>query len=239
VGGAAIITVAAVILLLKGGGRWFAGFAAVGVFLMLLVGILSVKFPQYFEAYAARKEGTQFRSHDAEVVDRVSGMLTRWYAASDAIHTSIGYGLGIMSNGSEQISDYAGSVRLTVGWGETELANVFLEGGLYLLVIWLAFKGAILWRIGTEFFGCAKVDWVFPLAFVLGYAVITALFGTLATQPPVAIWWWLSIGILIVLLGPSEEANGGIKEEEVADFKQAKRRGRSDYSKRLRRPPSN
>jgi hypothetical protein len=65
------------------------------------------------------------------------------------------------------------------GWGETDLANTYFEGGLYLIIVWWGFRLAVAWKLIRMYWLCSQEAVLLPLAFILAYAVITAVFGTL------------------------------------------------------------
>jgi hypothetical protein len=91
-GAAAILALASAFGALRGGRESLWKYVGGAVVLIAMISVLSWKFPQFFEAYTARKLGTGFQSHDAEVANRVSGMFTDWLRASGPKEIMIGNG---------------------------------------------------------------------------------------------------------------------------------------------------
>jgi hypothetical protein len=219
---------------MKRGGIALSRLLLIGLVLAGLVGILSIRFPQFFEAYTARSTGKNLGIRDAEVTGRVSDMLFGWFESRDFFSMLVGHGLGIMSNGAELLSQYAAHIRATIGWGEMDLANTYLEGGLYMVAVWTWFRLRILWMAGRAYFADNSTEGVLLVSFIFGYAMVTGASGQLGIQPPVSIWWWLSLGFLLLLANsnnvPAESGDSEIQVERDA----LRRRGRSSYAERLR-----
>lgn len=174
----------------------------VGAIAALGLVVLSAAKPEFFAAYTARSQGTETMSHADEVESRVLGGFVDWVGWFENQKLSsflLGNGLGVMSNGSDQISPYAKEIRSSGFWTESDIASTFWEGGLYLAVIWYGFRLAVIlfsieiWRT------LKKTSYALASSFLLSYIIITGIIGTLGIQPPVAIWWFLCIGALITI----------------------------------------
>lgn len=107
-----------------------------------------------------------------------------------------GFGIGVMSNGVQNFSGYAAAIRDRV-WGETDLANTVLEGGLYFVFIWMGTRVAIVLLCLQVYLSIQHSKLIYIAAFAMGYILFNGLTQTLGIQPPLAIWWWLAIGLLI------------------------------------------
>lgn len=164
--------------------------------LILCLSVLRSIKPEFFAAYDQRSSGTEERTHSAEIEERVMGDVfgwTTWMFDQGSMQLLFGNGLGVMSNGSDKISGYASDIRSRL-WTETDIATVAWEGGLYLIVLWYGFRIWVMisvfriWRsIKVKSMGVA-------LSFLLAYIMIIGSYGTISSQPPLAIWWWLSVG---------------------------------------------
>ena len=158
--------------------------------------------PEFFAAYEARSAGTEKVSHEEEMQQRIlSGFTdwTDWYGEQDVVSMLIGNGLGIMSNGSDRISTYAQRVRANGFWTEGDIPTTAWEGGIYLMLVWYGFRLAVilfcfrLWRSIKDYKYSAASS------FLLANVIINGIIGTIGMQPPVAIWWWLSVGSIIAI----------------------------------------
>lgn len=156
--------------------------------------------PDAFVAYDIRSAGREDRSHAEEVFGRVANSVFGWVKGHEkAPPTALGYGLGVMSNGSERLSGYARDWRAAGFWTEADLPTTMFEGGYYLVFIWMAARIWMVWfcyRLALairdpRLFGVACV--------ATGYITVTGLLGTLGIQPPMAIWFWTSVGLLCAI----------------------------------------
>ncbi len=166
--------------------------------------------PEFFAAYEARSVGTQEVSHEEEMQQRILNGFTDWtdwYGEQDVVSMLIGNGLGIMSNGSDRISTYAHNVRAKGFWTEGDIPTTAWEGGIYLMLIWYGFRFAVilfcfqLWRSIKDYKYSAASS------FLLANVIINGVIGTLGMQPPLAIWWWLSVGSIIAIHGFEESSS--------------------------------
>jgi hypothetical protein len=176
------------------------GLLIVSLCLISLIALKAVK-PQYFMAYEERSVGTEHTTHNEEMANRVFDGFTEWtnwFWEQDATAILMGNGLGIMSNGANQISNYASEIRATL-WTEGDVSTTFWEGGLYLVVIWYGFRLSVIllcyriWRsINDKILSSAASV---PFAYVIIHGVVAQL----AMQPPLSIWWWFAIGIIFFI----------------------------------------
>jgi hypothetical protein len=165
---------------------------------IVLFGLIQLQYPEFFAAYQARVEGTGEASHTIEVAKRIEEGLLGWTdGVRNAPPSLLGYGLGVMSNGSDRFSAYASEWRNDPkGWTETDQATTFFEGGWYLVFVWYGFR---LWVISYSFallFKLRHSGFRLAACFTTGFILITGIVGTLAIQPPLAIWWWLAVGLI-------------------------------------------
>ena len=189
-------------------------------------------FPMAFEAYADRERG-QMLGASTEIQQRIYSSMFDWM--SDIFTTPFfGNGIGVMSNGSEMLSQYATITRES-SWTETDFATTLFEGGVYLVVIWYGFRYFVIAQVLRHFLGMKREDLSLPNAFAAGFVVIAGLTGTLAIQPPIAIWFWLAVGTSLVIWRKSVESEDGPKPsgEPPAPAMKPKARGQSAYAERL------
>jgi hypothetical protein len=157
---------------------------------------------------------------------------------SDVSSTPIlGYGLGVMSNGSETLSKYASMIRGN-SWTETDFASTLFEGGIYLVVIWYPFRYFIICQCVWRLLRTHNDDLSVPMGFAVGVVTVVGFVETLGIQPPIAIWWWFAVGAVVLLWWKSEkpDAVGPQKKEEPPKFGPPtvqKIRGQSAYAARL------
>ena len=172
------------------------------IFVAACLFFLGVIRPDFFEAYQARSQGTQTMSHSQEMQGRVFSQLTNWIGGMwnpDLSSTIFGNGLGVMSNGSDQISSYAKNARSNGLWTETDMASTFWEGGMYLILIWYGFRLLVIIFCIRIWLSLKNTSYALAASFLISYITITGILGTLGIQPPIAIWWFLSIGALIAI----------------------------------------
>jgi hypothetical protein len=197
IGNAAILCVGAVLSALCGGRkalpRMLVVFVAGGI---LLVG-LQLQYPRFFAAYQARVSGTTEESHSAEIRKRVEGGLFNWTEGTANAPPSIfGYGLGVMSNGSGKLSAYAERWRSAGFWTETDQSTTFFEGGWYLMLVWYGFRFWIIYQCLTMVLKLRRLGFQIAASFAWGFVLVVGSTGTLAIQPPLAVWWWLAVGVI-------------------------------------------
>lgn len=158
--------------------------------------------PEFFAAYDERSQGYGGMSQNEEVQGRILGSFlewTEWFWFQDWRSVLFGNGLGVMSNGSDQISAYAAKVRAGGFWTETDFPSSLWEGGLYLAVIWYGFRISVIVSCINIWRSLRSGNLTTACSFLVAYVLIIGLIGTLGIQPPVAIWWWLAVGSIITL----------------------------------------
>ncbi len=193
-------------------------------------------FPSAFIAYRAREEG-KLVGLSSEVRERTLTSLFDWANVTGAPPTFLGYGLGVMSNGSEALSSYAAGWRSGGAWTETDYATTLFEGGFYLMVVWYGFRYFVIYQTARRFLGGVKGDLSISGAFCLAYVIMIGFTGTLGIQPPMAIWWWLGVGTSLVLwwkcVEPQPTDAGSGTPGLTVIPPTTKLRGRSIYAEQL------
>jgi hypothetical protein len=200
-GGALILALSVIVLGAGRGRKFLPALLLAGTIGFLVLGGLRLLHPESFKAYDARTasvDEVDTRGSTGAAVARVSKGLSNWI--NEAISGPVfGNGLGVMSNGTEKLSNYAAVIRSEGFWTETDPATVVYEGGIYLMVVWYGMRaGVILWglfstlAIRNPFFAAAA-------AFCWGPLVIIGALGTLSIQPPLSIWWWLDFALILCL----------------------------------------
>jgi hypothetical protein len=170
--------------------------------------------PEFFAAYEKRSSGHVDQSHSEEVEGRILGQFTSWtswFFEQELPSIVFGNGIGVMSNGSDQISGYARSVRFgSEGkfWTETDFSTTLWEGGLYLALIWYGFRLMIIAYCTRLWFLTKNSTSGAAISFLLSFVVINGIVGALGIQPPLVIWWWLCIGAIVTIHGFQKEASG-------------------------------
>ena len=204
----------------------------------LYLAFIGVKhfFPSAFIAYSAREEGSLV-GFSSEVRERTMASLFDWATVTIAPPNLMGYGLGVMSNGSESLSSYAAGWRSGGAWTETDYATTFFEGGFYLMVVWYGFRYFIIYQTARRFLSGVQGDLTISAAVCLSFILVVGFTGTLGIQPPVAIWWWLGVGASLILWWKCVEpqpADAGPAAPGLTVIPPApKLRGRSIYAERL------
>jgi hypothetical protein len=197
VGSATIVLAGLPLLLVRGGSR-----AMLPILGLMVIGVISLlvareQFPEFFAAYDERSRDREGESHTENVIQRVSSGMLDWVGGSWwAPATFFGYGLGVMSNGSERVSSYAAEWREGGFWTETDQATVLFEGGYYLIVLWYGFRLWVIWLSLSWVMAMRQPRLILPAAFAAGLVVVMGVVGTLSIQPPQAIWWWLAVGTI-------------------------------------------
>ncbi len=197
--GTLAITVAGSTALLFGSGAakavrifMFLGVAFVGYLAMHVV------FPDAFVAYEARTQGSGGVSHNQEIMERIVKGLTTWTSAIKQTPV-LGNGLGIQSNGSERLSPWAALMKERWGWMETDQHMALFEGGIYLVTIWYSFRLFVVFYTGLCMLEMRDPLKAASAAFCWAFVLVEGVVGTLTIQPPLTIWWWTSIGLILCL----------------------------------------
>ncbi len=172
------------------------------IFVVLLLSILPQIKPEYFAAYDRRSSGYNGQSNTGEIVNRILGSFT---GGSETIvdggfyETLFGKGIGVMTNGSSQLSSYADFYRSSGVWTETDFATTAWEGGVYLVVLWYGFRVSLVLLCFRVWLGLKSYKIANAVAFLLAYVIINGITGTLSLQPPLSIWWYIAIGMILII----------------------------------------
>jgi hypothetical protein len=230
-----VIAIAATLSVLKFRARSTLRVVVIVVFLLIALAAAHFVEPDAFQVYSTRENG-QLLGASTEIRDRVYKDMFSW--TSDISSTPFfGYGLGIMSNGSESLSKYASMIRGN-SWTETDFASTLFEGGIYLVMIWYPFRYFIIGQCIWRFLRTDNDNLSVPMGFAVGVVTVVGFVETLGIQPPIAIWWWFAVGAAVLLWWKSEHPDPveGEKKEDPPDFgppKVQKIRGQSAYAARL------
>lgn len=153
--------------------------------------------PDLMATYTVREKGHAF-GVSTEIWGRVFDAFFGWTNHVSEV-PFFGHGLGLMSNASQPFSAYSKNFRIASGWTETDFATTLVEGGPYLMVVWYAFRYYIIFATTRRFLFQTSKTLFLPGAFCQGYVILVGLTGTLSIQPPIAIWWWLGVGLSTIL----------------------------------------
>ncbi|HWB54491.1 MAG TPA: hypothetical protein VG722_09870 [Tepidisphaeraceae bacterium] len=199
-GDAAVLAIGSAIALFKG-----TSLATIKLPVYIAIGIVITIVardivPYAFDAYNARSSGEATYSHRQEMTDRIVDMLVGWTKGTpEAPPTFLGYGVGVMSNGSYMVSGYANEWRAGGFWTENELATVLFEGGWYLIVIWEGFKIAVITASIFLVNRIRRPEWLIVSSVACGFVVVYAVIAQISNQPPAAIWLWLACGTVMAV----------------------------------------
>jgi hypothetical protein len=198
IGNAAILSAGGLLCLFFVGVKALVKLSALGGLGIVLLGVMQSQHPEFFAAYQARVDGSGGEeAHTIEMENRIENGLLGWIDGSRRAPPSIfGYGLGVMSNGSDKLSAYAAEWRSNGFWTETDQATTFFEGGWYLVFVWYGFRfWVIIYSVAlVRKLECLELRLV--ACFAAGFILVTGVVGTLAIQPSLAIWWWLAVGLI-------------------------------------------
>ena len=228
-----IVAVAVVLSLMKFQARSALRIIIIVGALLLTLATTQYLFPDAFAAYSEREQG-QLIGASTEIQDRISDSLFNW-TRSISSTPFFGYGLGIMSNGSEMVSSYAFTAR-AYSWTETDFATTLFEGGIYLMVVWYGFRFFVIYQTLRRFLSMRGDELALPGAFCIGFIAIIGFNGTLAIQPPIAIWWWIAVGISIVIWWKSMEAKKN-QSDGISSSTHLAAPSKNTGPERLRRAP--
>jgi hypothetical protein len=196
-GNLAVCCAGGLLLIVCGGGRALIKLTFPIVAGIVLLGVMQQQYPEFFAAYQARMGGATDTSHSIEVKERVEEGLLGWTSGlTEAPPSLFGYGLGVMSNGSEKLSAYAAHWRSGGFWTETDQATTLFEGGWYLVLIWYGFRFWVIMQSLIIVLRLSSLEYKLIACFAWGFILVVGLVGTLAIQPPLAIWWWLAVGLI-------------------------------------------
>jgi hypothetical protein len=78
-------------------------------------------------------------------------------------------------------------------------------------------------------------DYFIPGAFTQAFVVTIGAVGTLSTQPPIAIWWWLGVGTSLLFWWKCVEGSPELEEKIEEPLPPPRKiiRGRSPYAEAL------
>lgn len=156
--------------------------------LMFCLPLIRVLKPEYFAVFEKRSEGKG--GSNEETLERILEPFTHLKKA-----TFFGNGLGVMTNGVEKLSFYAANIRSSV-WTETDFATIVWEGGFYLVLIWYGFRIYLIFYSIKLLSTIKNKNYFSAAAFLVAYIIVQAIVGTLTLQPPLAIYFWISFGLL-------------------------------------------
>lgn len=190
-----ISLIGAGLVLLKNPSFGVKTFIPIVLLLLFVFPVIKVWKPEYFAVYEARSSG----DGGDDVVARTTDPFTRsidQLAAKPLYEMILGSGLGVMTNGVQNISSYASEVRADT-WTESDFATIVWEGGIYLIFIWYGFRLYIIFYSIKTWYSIKNKQYSNSAAFLVGFIVLIGLTGTLSIQPPVAIYFWICFGALI------------------------------------------
>jgi hypothetical protein len=199
-GVAASVAVGVSVIVFTTGRRFLPSILLVVTMGCLCYPILKLLHPDSFAAYEARTTTTDINgpNHTEQTAGRLLDGMVNWIPM--IYHQPpLGNGLGVMSNGSQKISSYAAGIRQDNYWMETELASIMYEGGVYVLLVWYGLRLIIIGYTGFCLLTIDDPKLAVGACFCWGFVVIQGIMGTLSIQPPLAIWWWLSVGLILCL----------------------------------------
>ena len=195
-GALAMFAIAALLALVGGHARSAQKVLGLGVLIVGSYFIGQWLKPDAFVAYERRTSGDLA----GEVEGRFQHAFINWrHGLRGAPPTVFGYGLGVMSNGSDKVSPYARSWRERKIWGEADLPNIMFEGGWWLVFTWMSFRIYMIIQCVSLCQRLKASKYHLAACTACGYIVVTGLSGTLGTQPPLSIWFWLAVGLVFTL----------------------------------------
>jgi len=236
-GNASVTAIATGVLVFKGqrGTVLYLGAGVAAAYVSFLT--LQAFFPEAFSVYREREE-EKMLGISSETETRTTRMFTDLIYGNTPI-SPLGYGLGVMSNGAEKLSEYARRWRSEGYWTETDWLTTLFEGGLYLMFVWYGFRLWIIAQTMSAFLRRTKGSLVLPTAFCQGFIIVQGFVGTLGIQPPLAIWFWMVVGISTLFVLKCEEEDEekspvpAIEGEKPAVITTGVVRGRSKYAEWL------
>ncbi|WP_028374512.1 hypothetical protein [Leeuwenhoekiella sp. MAR_2009_132] len=170
---------------------------------IILVAVAQVVKPEYFKAYNKRAQGYNGVSNSQEMQNRIFGAYEDGFneiaKENSFVDLFFGKGIGVMTNGADKVSNYANKIRSKVAWTETDFYTTSWEGGLYLIILWYAFRIAIIFKCFGVWRSLKFKKFTLAGSFLLAYILVTGLIGSLSIQPPLSIYWWISIGLIFVI----------------------------------------
>jgi hypothetical protein len=200
IGNAGILSAAGLLCVFFAGAKALLKMTVLALLGIVLLVLIESQYPQFFAAYQARVDGTTEVSHTVEMENRIEDGLVGWISGSTMSFEGVfGNGLGVMSNGSAKLSDYAASWRKDGTWTETDQATTLFEGGWYLILVWYGFRFWVIVHCLALIFTVRRLEFRLAACFAWGFVLVIGVTGTLSIQPPLAIWWWLAVGLITCL----------------------------------------
>ena len=202
IGSGAILTLGLLLIGMKRPAWLFSKGLIIAFSCVVCFSIVKEIRPQFFATYDERSNGYGGMTQNEELSARIVGGFTdwtTWFWEEDAAAILLGNGLGVMSNGSNQVSTYAARIRANGFWTEGDVPTTFWEGGIYLALIWYGFRLSIIflcfriWRaIKDNAFASAG-------SVTFAYITISGITSQFGMQPPLYIWWFVAVGVLIFI----------------------------------------
>ncbi|SEG18541.1 hypothetical protein [Flavobacterium urumqiense] len=192
-----ITLIGAILILLKNPGFALKKILIPIILVLFLFPVLKTWKPEYFAAYEERSGGDK----NDDVLDRVLAPFTgaiESLSEKKVYEVILGKGLGVMTNGVQNISSYANLMRSDI-WTENDFSTIVWEGGVYLIFVWYGFRLFIVFYSFRLWYSIRNNNYSNSAAFLIAYIIITGLTGTLSIQPPLAIYFWITFGAIISL----------------------------------------
>jgi hypothetical protein len=167
------------------------------ILVIFLFPVIKTWKPEYFAAYEERSSGNK----NDDIIDRTLNPFTgaiENLSEKSVSEMILGKGLGVMTNGVQNVSSYASLIRSKI-WTETDFATIVWEGGVYLIFVWYGFRLFIVFYSFRLWYSIRNNNYSNSAAFLIAYIIIIGLTGTLSLQPPLAIYFWISFGAVISL----------------------------------------
>lgn len=205
-GTAASLAIGMVVAAIKSPGKVLTRAVSMILLGVAMISVLKMVKPEYFLVYELRSEGeekyAESNGGESDFQRRVTSGLFKWvdwFDEQEAVQMLFGNGIGVTSNGSEKISKYAAVARKTASV-EGEMESVVWEGGIYLFLIWTGMKIYVNIACFKVFNSMKSGILSIGVAFLLGYIAVTGVFGYLSKQPPISIYFWLSVGCVMTMI---------------------------------------
>jgi hypothetical protein len=177
------------------------GLIAIGV-LCIALSILRTINKDYFAAFDTRSTSNENYSQSKDFQGRFETNFIGWtkfFDQQDLLTNIFGNGLGVMSNGSEKISSYAHNVIAAGAATEADMETTVWEGGIYLLLVYYLFRILVILFAVKVLMSIRGGGLISASVFLLGLIIVSGIISALGRQPPIAIWWWMTIGSLITI----------------------------------------
>jgi hypothetical protein len=117
-------------------------------------------------------------------------------------------------------------------WTETDYATTIFEGGYYLVLVWYGFRAYVILVTLRHFLTAVTPDYLVSIAYCQAFVIVVGTLGTLALQPPIAIWWWLGVGTTVLFSWKCIEPPDREQKRQEVQLPPPRRkiRGRSLYA---------